>query len=189
MVTRSLVRRGKADRRHSPPSPERVASPQPTRGIPPCEWRKTNAAARERPRFGGKTLPSRSFPHVLEGGAGGEKGAGLGDKRGGRTRAQSSECGLRRIAKRRVVRWKEQSVCGKEVWSLQPSWRVRASRSRRELGARPSLLCPAELRGRVRDVGRAGELAEPRRAACRTVPSRGSLERGRRGSHHKSPRG
>ena len=68
-------------------------------------------------------------------------------------------------------------------------WRVRASRRRRELGARPSLLCRAELRGRVRDVERAGEIAEPRRAACRTVPNRGSLERGRRGSHHKSPRG
>ena len=122
MVTRSLVRRGKAGRRpFPPPSPEQVASPRPTREIPPCEWKKTNTAARERPRFGGKTLPSRSFPHVLEGGAGGEKGAGLGDKRGGGTRAQSSECGLRRIAKRRVVRWKEQSVCGKEVWSLEPA--------------------------------------------------------------------
>ena len=55
------LRRGKAGGPRPAPLPP-----------PPNEWRC---------RFGGKTLPSGSFPHVLEGRAGVEKGRGLVKKR------------------------------------------------------------------------------------------------------------
>ena len=71
------LRRGKAGGPR-PPSPERMASP---RWISPCKGKRRIPRQCKRHRFGGKTLPSGSFPHVLEGRAGVEKGRGLVEKR------------------------------------------------------------------------------------------------------------
>ena len=67
-----------------------------------------------------------------------------------------------------------------EVWSLQ----LVGKRRRRELRAQPSLLCHAELRVRVRDVGRAGESspASAERSEVIGLRDSPSIAEGRTGS-------
>ena len=69
------------------------------------------------------------------------------------------------------------------AWSLQSEEMLRRAEET-ELGARPSLLCHAELRVRVRDVGRAGESspASTKRSEVIGLRDSPSIAEGRTGS-------
>ena len=77
------------------------------------------------------------------------------------------------------------SVGVRSVWSLEPAVGEKLRRAEEmELGARPNLLCRAELRVRVRDVGRAGESspASAKRSEVIGLRDSPSIAEGRTGS-------
>ena len=100
---------------------------------------ETNGRERKAPIQAKKRPPSGSFPRVLEG----RRGKAPGGIKG-RAERQSRES----VEVKELRGSLELGACSR--------WRVRASWRRRELGVRPSLLCHAELRGRVWDVEGAG---------------------------------
>ena len=107
----------------------------------------------------------------------------LGSESVGRWRSGLGVGGGRELVEKKCLAARKSGA-----WSLQPVESPGIAKETRAGGAAK----PVVPRGAARScAGRgegAGEIAEQRRAACRTVPNRGSLERGRRGSHHKSPR-